>query len=171
MSLAGFLRPAAVALALASLLTACAETAETINENRFEIGAPLFAGTAGLMGGTAIGGAAAEAGLASVGLGAGLLAAPYLRKRDTVYFDKAIDEAADAPKGTTINWENPNTGTTGRMTREADVYLYATSICRKLRSKVTKDDTVRTEELVVCRDEYSPWYIDSANTIDEHPIS
>ena len=167
---AGSIKSAVVALALAGLLTACAETAETINENRFEIGAPLFAGTAGLMGGTAIGGAAAEGGLAAAGLGAGFLAAPYLKKRDVVYFDKAIDQTADAPEGTTIAWKNPNTGTTGKMTRQKDLDLYAVSVCRQLRSEVTRDDTVTTEELVVCSsDGKAPWYIDSAETTEIRP--
>lgn len=148
----------------------CAETAETINENQYEIGAPLFAGSSGWVAGSVIGSTAAEAGLGAAGLVAGAVAAPYLKKRDVNYFDKAINAAAVATPGKAIEWHNPNTGTTGQMTRERDVDLFAAKTCRALRSVVTSDGTISTEDLVVCRDEFSPWYIQSAELMERRPV-
>ncbi len=157
------------AIGMAGLVAGCADTVDYINENPHRVGVPLAAGTAGLMAGSAIGSSAAEAGLGLTGVAVGVVAAPYLAKRDTVFFDKAIDKAAVAPRGQPIEWSNPNTGTTGKMTRLNEVDLQATSTCRILRSEVTTASEVATEDLLVCRDDATPWYIKSSEMVERRP--
>jgi len=163
------LMPLAAAIGMTALVAGCADTVDYINENPHRVGVPLAAGTAGLMAGSAIGSPAAEAGLGLGGVAVGVLAAPYLAKRDTVFFDKAIDKAAVAQRGQPIAWRNPNTGTTGKMTRLNEVDLEANSTCRVLRSEVTTTTEVATEDLIVCRDDSTPWYIESAELVDRRP--
>lgn len=161
--------PIVAAIGMTTLIAGCADTVDYINENPHRVGVPLATGTAGLMAGSAIGSSAAEAGLGLGGVAVGVAAAPYLAKRDTVFFDKAIDKAAVAPRGEPVEWTNPNTGTTGKMTRLNDVDLQATSTCRVLRSEVTTSTEVATEDLIVCRDESTPWYIESAEMVERRP--
>ena len=158
-----------VAIGIAGFIAGCADTVDYINENPHRVGAPLAGGTIGLIAGSATGNPLVQGGLAGVGLAAGAAAAPYLAKRDTVFFDKAIDKAAVAPRGQAITWTNPNTGTTGKMTRLNEVDLEASSTCRLLRSEVTTATEVATEDLTVCRDDSTPWYIESAELVDRRP--
>lgn len=157
------------AIGITTLIAGCADTVDYINENPHRVGAPLAGGTLGLIAGSATGNPLAQGGLAGVGLAAGVIAAPYLAKRDTVFFDKAIDKAAVAPRGQPVAWTNPNTGTTGKMTRLDEVDLQASSTCRTLRSEVTTATEVATEDLIVCRDDSTPWYIESAELVDRRP--
>ncbi len=159
----------AAAIGLTAITAGCADTVDYINEHPHRVGVPLAAGTAGLMAGSAIGSSAAEAGLGLGGVAVGAAAAPYLEKRDTVFFDKAIDKAAVAPRGQPVEWSNPNTGTTGKMTRLNEVDLQATSTCRILRSEVTTASEIATEDLIVCRDDSTPWYIESAELVERRP--
>lgn len=161
--------PLVVAIGMTALIAGCADTVDYINENPHRVGAPLAGGTLGLLAGSATGNPIVQGGLAGVGLAAGVAAAPYLEKRDTVFFDKAIDKAAVAPRGQPVAWSNPNTGTTGKMTRLNDVDLQATSTCRVLRSEVTTAAEVATEDLIVCRDDSTPWYIESAELVERWP--
>lgn len=161
--------PVAAVIGLIALIAGCADTADYINEHPHRVGAPIVAGTAGLMAGSAIGSSAAEAGLGLGGVAVGVVAAPYLEKRDTVFFDKAIDKAAVAPRGQPVEWSNPNTGTTGKMTRLNEVDLQASSTCRVVRSEVTTASEIATEDLIVCRDDSTPWYIESAELVERRP--
>ena len=140
-----------------ALLAGCADSAKRINENPQQYGAPTFGAAIGVTAGNS---GAAAAGGGAAGAVVGLAAAPYLAKRDTVYFDKAIDQAAVAPRGQTVVWENPHTGTTGRMTRLNDVEVRVAAVCRNLRSEITKRGRTSTEILLVCRDDLTPWYIE-----------
>ncbi len=161
--------PIAAIIGLTALAAGCADTVDYVNENPHRVGAPLAGGTIGLLAGSATGNPIVQGGLAGVGLAAGVAAAPYLEKRDTVFFDKAIDKAAVAPRGQPVEWSNPNTGTTGRMTRLNEVDLQATSTCRVLRSEVTTASEIATEDLIVCRDDSTPWYIESAELVERRP--
>jgi surface antigen len=145
----------------ALLLTGCGID-EYINENPQKVGAPIFAGTVGLASGEAIGSNAAQVGLGAAGVMAGLAAGPYLQKRDVVFFDKAIDQAAVAEPGKPVHWRNPNTGTTGTMTRTADADGPSGETCRNLRSEVNTGGRAYVEDLTVCRRSRGPWYIDES---------
>ena len=156
---------------LLGLIGACADTADYVNENPHQVGGALFGGAVGVTAGTAIGGAAAEGGLAGAGIIAGLALAPYLSRRDVVFFDKAIDKAAVAPPGQPVAWNNPNTGTTGKITRLNDVDIEAGLTCRGLRSEMTAGSETTVEDLIVCRDESTPWYIESGYLVERRPAN
>lgn len=152
------------------LMAGCADTVDYINENPQRVGAPIAGGTAGLMAGEAIGATAAEAGLGAVGVIAGIAAAPYLEKRDVVFFDKAIDKAAVAPPGQPVHWVNPNTGTTGTLTRGKDVDVSVDLTCRHLRSEEKQDGELKIETMVVCKPDEGTWYIRSSWLVEKKPI-
>lgn len=156
--------------ALAVLAAGCAETEEAIDRNARTIGASVGGAAVGVTAGEAIGATAAEAGLGAAGAIVGLAAGPYLEKRDTVFFDKAIDIAAESKPGTPIPWSNPNTGTTGVMTRGADVDIDIDKTCRKLRSEETKTGEIAVENMVVCKPDLGTWYIHSSWLADRRPI-
>ena len=145
---------------LASLLLAGCGIDDYINEHPQKVGAPIFGGAVGLAAGEAIGSGAAEAGLGAAGAIVGLAAGPYLQKRDLVYFDKAIDQAAEAEPGKPVHWRNPNTGTTGTMVRIRDLPGTGFETCRQLRSDVSANGNVASEMLEVCRPPRGAWYIE-----------
>ncbi len=159
---------AAVVLA-ALLLAGCGETADYVNEHPHRVFTPIVGGAVGAAAGEAIGSTTAQAGLGAVGVIVGLAAGPYLEKRDLVFFDKAIDQAAVAEPGKPVRWTNPNTGTTGAMTRQKDVEGSGFEICRQLLSEVNAGGKIATENLVVCRPERGTWYIDSSWPVDPKP--
>lgn len=152
------------------LLAGCSDTVDYVNENPQRVGAPIMGGAAGVMAGEAIGATAAEVGLGAVGAIAGIAAAPYLEKRDVVFFDKAIDKAAVAKPGEPVHWVNPNTGTTGTMTREGDVDIATDLTCRRLRSEEKQDQELKVETMVVCRPDLGTWYIRSSWIVERKPI-
>lgn len=156
--------------ALAVLAAGCAGTEDAIDRNARTIGASVTGAAVGVTAGEAIGATAAEAGLGAAGAIVGLAAGPYLEKRDTVFFDKAIDIAAESKPGTPIHWRNPNTGTTGVMTRGADVDIDIDKTCRKLRSEETKTGEIEVENMVVCKPDLGTWYIHSSWIEDRRPI-
>jgi hypothetical protein len=133
--------------------------------------APLAGGAVGLAAGTAIGTTAAEAGLGVFGVIAGAFIGPYLEKRDTVYFDKAIDVAAVAEPGKPVHWVNPNTGTSGIMIREADVDITTDETCRRLHSEERLKTEIKIVTMVVCRPELGTWYIRSSWLVGTKPIA
>ena len=161
-------RTASISVCAALLLLAGA--CSYIEEHPQSFGAPIFAGTAGLMAGEAIGTTAAEAGLGGLGFALGVVAGPYLEKRDVVFFDKAIDRAAVAPPNAPVNWNNPNTGTSGTLVREGDVDIATDLTCRKLRSEVRTSDELKVEQMVVCRPYDGTWYIQSSWLVEKKPI-
>jgi surface antigen len=153
--------------AIVLLLTGgCAE----IEEHPQATFAPVTGGALGLMAGDAIGTTAAQAGLGALGVIAGVVAGPYLEKRDTVYFDRAIDAAAVAEPGKPVHWVNPNTGTHGIMVREGDVDISTDLTCRRLRSEETRESEIRIETMVVCRPELGTWYIKSSWLVGTKPL-
>lgn len=156
--------------ALALLAAGCAETEESIDRNSRTIGASVSGAAVGVTAGELIGATAAEAGLGAAGAIVGLAAGPYLEKRDVVFFDKAIDIAAESKPGTPVHWTNPNTGTTGVMTRGADVDLFIDKICRKLRSEETKAGEIEVENMVVCKPDLGTWYIHSSWLEGQRPV-
>lgn len=155
---------------LAFLAGGCAETAESIDNNAQTAGASIAGASIGVMAGEAIGATAAEVGLGAAGAIVGLAAGPYLKKRDVVFFDKAIDVAAVSKPGTPVPWSNPNTGTTGVMTRGEDVDIDVGQTCTKLRSEERKADEITVENMVVCRPDLGTWYIRSSWQEDSRPI-
>lgn len=161
-------RRIALAAAAAALLLAggCAQ----IEEHPQRTMAPLAGGAVGLAAGDAIGTTTAEAGLGVLGIIAGVVAGPYLEKRDTVYFDKAIDVAAVAEPGKPVHWVNPNTGTTGTMIREADVDITTDQTCRRLHSEERLKTEIKIVTMVVCRPELGTWYIRSSWLVGTKPI-
>lgn len=156
--------------ALTLLAAGCAETEEAIDRDARTIGASIGGAAVGVTAGEAIGATAAEAGLGAAGAIVGLAAGPYLKKRDVVFFDRAIDIAAVSKPGTPIHWKNPNTGTTGVMTRGADVDLFVDQTCRKLRSAERKPGEIEVENMVVCRPDLGTWYIHSSWLEDSYPV-
>ncbi len=148
------------------LMGGCAE----IEEHPQRTFAPVAGGAVGLVAGDAIGTTAGEAGLGVLGIIAGVVAGPYLEKRDTVYFDKAIDVAAVAEPGKPVHWVNPNTGTHGIMVREDDVDITTDQTCRRLRSEETRKSEIRIETMVVCRPELGTWYIKSSWLLGTKPL-
>jgi len=154
---------AAIALSLAGGCT-------QIEEHPQETFAPIAGGTAGLIAADAIGTTAAEAGLGALGVIAGVVAGPYLEKRDTVYFDRAIDVAAVAEPGKPVHWVNPNTGTRGILVREEDVDISVDLTCRRLRSEETRKTEIKIETMVVCRPEGGTWYIRSSWLVGTKPL-
>ena len=159
----------ATSILLAALLLTSCGIDDYINENPQKVGAPIFAGAVGLAAGEAIGSNAAQAGLGAAGVMAGLAAGPYLQKRDVVFFDKAIDQAAVAEPGTPVHWSNPNTGTTGTMVRLQEVAGSGFETCRQLKSDVNAGGKRASEILVVCKPERGAWYIDTSWSIKEKP--
>jgi surface antigen len=155
-------------LIAALLLTSCGID-DYINENPQKVGAPIFGGAVGVAAGQAIGSSAAEAGLGATGVIVGLAAGPYLQKRDLVFFDKAIDQAAVAEPGKPVHWSNPNTGTTGTMVRQQDVAGSGFDTCRQLKSDVNASGKRASEILVVCKPERGAWYIDTSWPVKEKP--
>jgi hypothetical protein len=163
-------RTKALLAAFAVLAAGCAETEESIDRNARTIGASIGGAAVGVMAGEAIGATAAEGGLGAAGAIVGMAAGPYLKKRDVVYFDKAIDIAAESKPGTPIHWTNPNTGTTGVMTRGKDVDIDVSLTCRKLRSEERKPGEIEVENMVVCRPDLGTWYIRSSWLEDSQPV-
>lgn len=155
---------------LAVLAAGCAETEESIDRNARTIGASIGGAAVGVTAGEAIGATAAEAGLGAAGAIVGLAAGPYLEKRDVVFFDKAIDIAAESRPGTPVHWTNPNTGTTGVMIRGADVDIDVDQTCRKLRSEERKPGKIEVENMVVCKPDLGTWYIRSSWLADSRPV-
>lgn len=162
----GFRNIGLTCLAILALAGGCT----AIEENPEMVGAAAIGGTAGLMAGDAIGTTAAQAGLGAAGAIAGIVAAPYLKKRDTIYFDKAIDVAAETAPGKPVRWNNPNTGTTGTLTREDDVDVSTDLTCRRMRSEVKTTDEVTVESMVVCRPDHGTWYIKSSWLVSSKPL-
>lgn len=154
---------AAIALLLAG---GCSE----IEEHPQRVFAPVAGGTAGLVAADAIGTTAAEAGFGALGVIAGVVAGPYLERRDTVFFDRAIDVAAVADPGKPVHWVNPYTGTKGTMVREGDVDITTDQTCRRLRSEETRETEIRIETMVVCRPDLGTWYIRSSWLVGTKPI-
>ncbi len=164
----GRINVAAAAFA-ALLLAGCAETTDYINEHPQRVLAPVAGAGVGLTGGGFLENSAAEAGLGTAGFIAGLAAGPYLEKRDMVFHDKAIDQAAVAEPGKPIHWQNPNTGTTGTMIRGKEVTGH-NDTCRQLYSEAKKSDgSVAAEELVVCKPDIGTWYIESSWPVEPKP--
>jgi hypothetical protein len=164
-------------LGIAAVLTAfslfaggCAETADDMDRNARTAGASVAGASVGVIAGEAIGATAAEVGLGAAGAIVGLAAGPYLEKRDVVFFDKAIDIAAESKPGTPVHWSNPNTGTTGVMTRGEDVDIDVDLTCRKLRSEERKAGSIEVENMVVCKPDLGTWYIRSSWLEDSRPI-
>jgi surface antigen len=153
----------------ALLLAGCAETADYVNENPHKVFAPFVGANIGAAAGQAIGSTTAQASLGAAGAVIGLAAGPYLQKRDVVYFDKAIDQAAVAVPGQPVHWSNPNTGTRGTMTRVKDVSGTGNESCRLLRSEVNADGGVAVEDLIVCRPAQGTWYIDWSWPVEKRP--
>jgi surface antigen len=153
----------------ALLLAGCAETADYVNENPQRVVAPIVGGAIGTAAGEAIGSSAAHTGLGAAGVIIGLAAGPYLQKRDVVFFDKAIDQAAVALPGKPVHWTNPNTGTRGTMTRMKDVDGTGGETCRTLRSEVTGGGTTAVEDMIVCRPQNGTWYIDWSWPVEKRP--
>jgi surface antigen len=159
----------ATVLFAAALLAGCAETAGYVNENPHKVFAPVVGGAVGAAAGEAIGSTTAQAGLGAAGVIVGLAAGPYLQKRDVVFFDKAIDQAAVAVPGKSVHWSNPNTGTRGTMTRVKDVSGTGNESCRLLRSEVSAGGGMAVEDLIVCRPERGTWYIDWSWPVERRP--
>jgi surface antigen len=153
------------------LLAGCAETADYVNENPQRVLSPVIAGAIGQSAGEAIGSATAQAGLGAAGVIVGLAAGPYLQKRDIVFFDKAIDQAAVAAPGKPVHWSNPNTGTRGTMTRMKDVEGTGGETCRTLRSEVNSGGAIAIEDMIVCRPPQGTWYIDWSWPVEKRPAS
>lgn len=148
------------------LLGGCAE----FEQNPQRVAVPVTAGAVGVAAGQAIGSTAAEAGLGAAGIIAGVVAGPYLEKRDVVYFDRAIDVAAVAAPGKPVHWVNPNTGTTGTLTREDDVDISIDLTCRRLRSEEKTQTEINVETMVVCRPDLGTWYIQSSWLVEQKPL-
>lgn len=159
--------PPRIALAAVALLLAagCAE----IEEHPQRTFAPIAGGAVGLTAADAIGTTAASAGLGALGVIAGVVAGPYLEKRDTVYFDRAIDVAAVAEPGKPVHWVNPNTGTKGILIREEDVDISVDLTCRRLHSEETLRTEIKIVTMVVCRPDLGTWYIRSSWLIGTKP--
>jgi len=157
-------------IALAALALSFAGGCAEIEEHPQKTFAPVTGGAIGLAAGDAIGTTAAQAGLGVFGIIAGVVAGPYLEKRDTVYFDRAIDVAAVAEPGKPVHWVNPNTGTKGTLVREEDVDISVDMTCRRLRSEETRKDEIEIETMVVCRPDDGTWYIRSSWLIGTKPV-
>jgi len=155
---------------LALPIFGCAETLDYVEERPQRTIAPVAAGAVGAAAGEAIGTSAAQAGLGAAGVIVGLAAGPYLEKRDVVFFDKAIDIAAVSEPGKPVHWTNPNTGTTGTLTREGDVDIATDLTCRRLRSEERKSAEIEVEKMVVCRPDLGTWYIRSSWLEERKPI-
>jgi len=159
----------AAAVCAVLLLAGCADTTDYVNEHPQRVLAPVAGAGIGLAGADFLENSAASAGLGAAGFIAGLAIGPYLEKRDVVFYDKAIDEAAVAQPGKPIHWRNPNTGTTGTMIRGKEV-VGQDDVCRQLHSDVKKSDgSVAAEELVVCKPDMGTWYIESSWPVKPKP--
>lgn len=157
---------AAAVILAAQLVTAC----EMLEEHPRQVIAPVTGAAVGVSAGEAIGATAAEAGLGAAGAIVGLAAGPYLERRDVVFRDKAIDIAAEAEPGKPVRWANPNTGTSGTLTREDDVDVATDLTCRRLRSEEKTDTEIEVETMVVCRPDLGTWYIRSSWLLERKPL-
>lgn len=168
------MKPTSFAVALCLLpallsLGGCAGKEDYLVEHEQRVVAPIAGAGVGLAAGSAIGGNIAKGTLAGAGLVMGAAVGPVIERRDTKFFDRAIDEAADGGPGTKASWQNPNTGNKGTIAVVKNVNLFASETCRELLSTVTTKDRITEEQLIVCRDEPGPWYIYESDVIGARP--
>jgi surface antigen len=154
------LKFAIVAIALAVTLSACAQNGQYGNKQIFGgLGGAALGGWAGSNVGGGSGKLAATA--AGVLIGA-LVGSEIGRTMDDVDKQKAqqaYTQAASAPIGQTITWNNPNTGNSGAVTPVRDGKSASGEYCREFQQHVTVGGKEEEAYGVACRQPDGSWEI------------
>lgn len=145
------------------LLPACADSAQTVQDNPKR--------TAGGIGGALLGGyLGSKVGKGSgqlLATGAGALLGTYLGseigasldRADRIQAEQAYARAEAAPIGETITWNNPESGNYGSVTPMRDGRSATGSYCREYQQSVTIDGQEQRAHGTVCQDPDGTWEI------------
>lgn len=146
-------------IALATLVIMAVTGCETIQSNpKTAIGAAGGAALGGLIAGAAHGNPAAIA--ASV-IGGGLvggMVGNMLDERDKRLAAEAAHRALEtAPAGTTVAWQNPDTGHSGAVTPTRTYQTTSGTYCREYQQSVTMDGQPEQVRGTACRQSDGSW--------------
>lgn len=102
-----------------------------------------------------------------VAVGAGTLLGAFLGsevgksldKADMAYARQATTKAHSAPVGETINWENPETGHSGRVTPVREGYTDSGRYCREYKQTIYVDGQRETAYGTACQMNDGSWKI------------
>jgi surface antigen len=125
----------------------------------------LLGGIAGGIAGNQFGGGSgntiATIGGAMLGMYAGSMLGEHLSEGDREYYDTAQNEAYNMPVGEAIEWENPETGTSGTITTEREGRTSSGSYCREFQQTVTIGGETEKAYGTACQQQDGTWKITS----------
>ncbi|MEM7172781.1 MAG: RT0821/Lpp0805 family surface protein [Pseudomonadota bacterium] len=150
---------ALVVVAIAFLLGAC----EQGREKEFA-GSAIGAIAGGLLG-SQFGGGNGQIAATAVGAMAGLFIGNQIGKGlddvDKLKARQAIDQAASAPVGETISWNNPDTGNRGSVTSVRDGTSSSGLYCREYQQTIIVGGKTEEAYGTACRQPDGSWKIQS----------
>ena len=125
-----------------------------IRQNQDKVRLAAFGGLGGALAGGMLGGSQLAMGVgAGVGGVLGWNAADYIFPKDEAPLGDALKKGAAAPTGETIEWRNPDTGSSGAVTPLHDPEKTADgSTCRLVESTVQTEKGAATDRRTVCLD-------------------
>ncbi len=150
---------AVIVLAVAFLVTGC----EQGREKEFA-GSAIGAVAGGLLG-SQFGSGSGQIAATAVGAMAGLFIGNQIGKGlddvDKLKARQAIDEAARAPVGETITWNNPDTGNQGSVTSVRDGTSSSGAYCREYQQTIVVGGQTEEAYGTACRQPDGSWKIQS----------
>lgn len=143
------------ALAVALLLAGCER-----NRAGEQVGTVIGAVGGALLGAQLGDGAVGLLGAAAGGVLGGILGRELgkeLDAADAENVQEADDEALDAPVGTEVAWNTPETGNSGTVKTTNETRNAAGRPCREIRQDANIDGEAVTDTVVACKQEDGSW--------------
>lgn len=164
-------KPMVAAALCASLLAGCAAPGHYADGygggfgsyGQKQTAGAVLGGVAGGLAGSRFGGGTGK--LAMVGLGTllgaylGSEAGASLDRADLAYADQAAGRAYGAPVGSTIRWNNPDSGNYGSYTPIRDGYSASGEYCREFESTIAIQGRLEQGVGTACRQPDGRWRI------------
>ncbi len=146
-----------VALALVGLLVGCEKhrAGEQVGTAVGAVGGAILGsqlgdGTVGILGATAGG---------VLGAIIGRELGKELDEADAARAQEAEEEALEAPVGTEVAWESPQTGNSGTVKTTRETRNAAGRPCREVRQEADIDGEEVTDTVVACKTEDGTWVL------------
>lgn len=153
-----------IAAALCALtLAGCAGDPYSHGYGNKQTGGAVLGGIVGGLAGSQIGGGTGK--LVAVGVGTllgaaiGASAGASLDRADVAYAERAQYQAYNAPQGSTIRWNNPQTGNWGTYTPQRDGYTDRGEYCREYRTTINVAGRSQQGYGTACRQPDGTWRI------------
>lgn len=145
-----------------SMLAACATGPNASQQNSDTAGTLIGGVLGGFLGsqfGEGSGKTAAAIGGALAGAWVGKQVVRGMSAQDRVYYDQAATQAASAPIGQTVTWNNPQSGAMGTITPMRDGRTSAGEYCREYQQTIVVDGKTERAFGTACQQPDGSWRI------------